>query len=116
MSSVDVRIYVGIVEMLGSVTGKVRKGKAHRLRLVPPMRTSCLGFFRQVRERCRLAGLRTCSAFARLDQTQFFCTFDSRPATVDVEFAVDALGMGADGAQGDHEFTGDLWPRKLGLK
>ena len=52
---------------------------------------------------------------APLEQTQFFCPSHSRPATVDVEFAVDAIGMGADGALGDRVFTGDIWPRKLGV-
>ena len=61
-------------------------------------------------------GRATCSAFAWLDQTQFDCPFDSRPAIIDVEFAVDALGMGADRAQGDHEFPGDLRPGKLGFE
>ena len=56
------------------------------------------------------------SAIAWLDQIQFDCPFDSRPAILDVEFAVDALGMCADGAQGDHEFTGDLRTGKLGLE
>ena len=37
-------------------------------------------------------------AFTRLYQAQFFSPFDRRPSTVDVEFAVDALGMGADRA------------------
>ena len=32
------------------------------------------------------------------------CPFNGRPAIIDVKFAIDALGMGADGAQGDHEF------------
>ena len=56
------------------------------------------------------------STFAQLDQIQLFGPFDSRPASLDVEFAVDALGMGADRAQGDHEFVGDLRPGKLGIK
>ena len=43
-------------------------------------------------------------------------SFDGRPAIIDVEFTVDALGMCADSAQGDHEFTGDLRPRKLGFE
>ena len=54
--------------------------------------------------------------FTWLDQTQFCCPFDGRPAIIDVEFAVDALGMGADRAQGDHEFIGDLRPGKLGFE
>jgi hypothetical protein len=41
---------------------------------------------------------------------------DSRPAVVDVELAVNVLRMGAHSAQGDHEFTGDLWPGKLGFE
>ena len=58
-----------------------------------------------------LAGLSNCllgSALVRLDQIQLSCPFDSRPAIIDVEFAVDALGMCADCAQGDHELIGDL--------
>ena len=51
-----------------------------------------------------------------LDQIQFDCPLDSRPASLDVEFAVDTLGMSADGAQGDREFAGDLWTGKLGLE
>ena len=43
-----------------------------------------------------------------LDQTQFGCPFDSRPAIIDVEFTVDTLGMCADRAQSDHELIGDL--------
>jgi hypothetical protein len=52
----------------------------------------------------------------QLDQIQLNCPFDGRPAAIDVEFAVDALGMCADRAQTDHEFTGDLRPRKLSLE
>ena len=48
-----------------------------------------------------------------LDQTELGCPFDGCLATIDVEFTEDVLGMGADGAQADHEFLGDLWPRKL---
>ena len=62
-----------------------------------------------------MAGLREVR-LAGLDQIQFNCPFDSRPAIIDVEFTVDALGMGADRAQGDHEFTGDLRTRKLGFE
>ena len=46
-----------------------------------------------------------------LDQIQFDGSLDSRPAIRDIEFAIDALGMGADGAQTDYEFTRDLRPR-----
>lgn len=53
------------------------------------------------------------NACAWLDQIQLYCPFDRRPAIGDVEFAVDALGIGADCAQGDHKFASDLWPRKL---
>ena len=56
------------------------------------------------------------NACARLEQTQLCCAFDGRPAIRDVEFTVDALGMCADRAQGDHEFLGDLRPRKLGFE
>src|SRR5687768_11829131 len=51
-----------------------------------------------------------------LYQIQLCCPFDGRTATIDIELAVDALGMRAESAQGDHQFTGDLWPRKLGLE
>ena len=37
-------------------------------------------------------------------------------ATVDVELTEDTLGMGADGAQGDHKFTGDLRAGKLAFE
>ena len=66
-----------------------------------------------------LAGLRGCLPghdFTWLNQTQFCCPFDGRPAIIDIEFTEDALGMGADRAQGDHEFIGDLRPGKLGLE
>ena len=56
------------------------------------------------------------NAIAWLYQTQLFCPFDGRPAIIDAEFTVDALGMCADSAQGDHEFTGDLRPGKLSFE
>ena len=56
------------------------------------------------------------NALAWLYQTQLFCPFDGRPAIIDVEFTVDALSMGAEGAQADHEFMGNLRPRKLGFE
>ena len=56
------------------------------------------------------------SAFARLDQIQLCCPFDGCPAIIDVEFAVDALGMCADRAQGDHEFTSDFGPGQLSFE
>ena len=56
------------------------------------------------------------NALAWLDQAQLDCPFDGCPPVIDVEFAEDALGVGADSAQGDHEFIGDLWPRKLGFE
>ena len=56
------------------------------------------------------------NASAGLEQAQLCCPLDGRPASGDLEFAVDALGMGADGAQGDHEFLGDLRPRQLGFE
>jgi hypothetical protein len=55
-------------------------------------------------------------AFAWLYQMQLFGSFNCGPAIIDVEFTVDTLGMCADSAQGDHEFTGDLRPRKLGFE
>jgi hypothetical protein len=54
------------------------------------------------------------NAHARLIQVQLRCPFDGCPAAGDVKPGVDALGMGADSAQGDHELTGDLQSRKLG--
>ena len=53
---------------------------------------------------------------AWLYQIQLGCPFDGRPPIIDVEFAVNALGMGAERAQGDHEFAGDLRSRKLGVE
>src|SRR6266498_1307306 len=61
-------------------------------------------------------GRAKCAAFARLDQIQLFCPFDSRPATIDIEFVIDALRMCADSAQADHEFTRDLGSRQLGFE
>ena len=55
-------------------------------------------------------------AFTWLDQFQLSRPFDGRPAIIDFEFTVDALGMCADCAQGDYEFTGDLRPGKLGFE
>ena len=54
--------------------------------------------------------------FARLDQIQFSCPFDSRTTIIDAEFAEYTLGMGADRAYSDYEFTSDLWRGKLRLK
>jgi hypothetical protein len=56
------------------------------------------------------------NAFTWLDQIQLNRPFDGRPAIIDIEFTVDALGMCADCAQGDHEFTGDLRPGKFGFE
>jgi hypothetical protein len=50
-------------------------------------------------------------AMGWLDQIQFDGSLDGRPTIRDVEFAVDVLGVGADCAQADYEFTGDLRPR-----
>src|SRR5436853_880828 len=55
-------------------------------------------------------------ALASLDQTKLGCSFDGGPATIDVELIVDTLGVGANRAQADHEFPGDLRPRKLGVE
>ena len=70
--------------------------------------------------KCRFLAMRSeyplGNALGGLDQIQLFCPFDSCPAIIDVEFAVDALGMCADCAQADHEFTGDLGTGKLGLE
>ena len=43
-----------------------------------------------------------------LDQAQLNCPLNSRPAAVHVEFAVNAFRMGADCAQANYEFSGDL--------
>ena len=40
------------------------------------------------------------------------CPFNRRPAVIDPEFAVNALGMGADGAQTDHELAARSPARK----
>ena len=47
-------------------------------------------------------------------QAQFNCPLDGRPAAIDIEFAEDALGMGANCAQADHELLSDLRSGKLG--
>ena len=46
------------------------------------------------------------NAIAWLHQIQLCRPFDGRPAIIDVEFTVDALGMCADSAQGEQKFTG----------
>jgi hypothetical protein len=56
------------------------------------------------------------NTFTVLDQIQLSRPIDSCPAIIDIEFTVDALGMCADCAQGDHEFTGDFRPGKLGFE
>jgi hypothetical protein len=56
------------------------------------------------------------SVQAGLHQTQLCCPFDGCPAVIDVEFTKDALRMGAHRTQGDHEFTRNFWPGKLGLE
>ena len=53
---------------------------------------------------------------ARLNQTQLGGPIDGSPAIIDVQFAVDALGVGAYRAQADDEFLGDLRPRKLSFE
>src|SRR5688572_33393851 len=60
--------------------------------------------------------LAACSGntLAWLYQIQLFCSFDGCSAISDVEFTEDALGMGADSAQADHEFTGDLRAAQVG--
>jgi len=65
-----------------------------------------------------LAAVAVCSGQAGvwLNQAQFNGPLDGRPAIGDVEFTVDALGMGADCAQADHQFSGDLRPGKLGCE
>lgn len=45
-----------------------------------------------------------------LNQIQPLGPFDGSPAVFDVEFAVDVLGMGANGAQCNHKLMGNLWP------
>ena len=63
----------GYVETLASVPGKQK-----------PCPTS---------DEMLFLGRAKCGVYARLDQIQFGCSFDSRPAILDVEFIVDALGM-----------------------
>ena len=55
-------------------------------------------------------------ALVWLDQTELSCTLDGRTATIDVQFRIDALSVGANRAQADHELPGDLRPRKLGVE
>jgi hypothetical protein len=57
---------------------------------------------------------RSGNAIGWLYQPQLRGTSDGRPAIVDAELAVDALRVGADGAQGDHELIGDLRAGELG--
>ena len=57
-----------------------------------------------------------CGAIEWLDQIQFGCPFDSRPAIIDVEFTVDALGMCTHRTQSDHELTGDFGSLKIGFE
>src|SRR5215216_2164221 len=100
MSSPCVGIYVG---SCGDADNRPRKQKTYQ---------ACI--------KCKFIwhGYMYCSgsAFARLDQIQLDCPFDSRPAIIDIEFAVDALCMCADRTQADHEFTGDFRTGKLGLE
>ena len=51
-----------------------------------------------------------------LEQTQLNSTPDGHPAAINVEFAVDALRMGADRTQSDDEFLSDLRSCKLRLE
>ena len=51
-----------------------------------------------------------------LYQAQLNRPFDSCPAVVNVELGVNALGMGTNRAQSDHELAGDLGPREIGLE
>lgn len=46
--------------------------------------------------RAGLRGYLVGQRFGGLNQIQLGCPFDGRAATIDVEFPVDALGMGAD--------------------
>jgi hypothetical protein len=50
---------------------------------------------------------------APLNQIQFGCSVDSRPAIIDAKLAVYALCMRTDRAGGDYKFTGNLWHGKL---
>jgi hypothetical protein len=53
------------------------------------------------------------NALTGLHQAQIYCSFDGCPAVINIEFTKDTLGVCADCTQGDHEFMGDLRPRKL---
>lgn len=52
-----------------------------------------------------------CAPVLRSDQTQLNSPINRPPATVDVEFAVDALCMGAHRTQGDNKLLGDRAPK-----
>lgn len=69
-------------------------------------------FFNQARMEERIKQSKVATAW--LNQIQICCPFDSPPTVIDVEFAVDALGMSAHRAQADHELLGDLRPRQIG--
>ena len=48
-----------------------------------------------------------------LNQVEFCSSLDSSSTIGDVEFAIDALGMGAHCAQGHHKLTGDFRAREF---
>ena len=50
-----------------------------------------------------------------LQQPQPFPPFDGLQAAVGVQLAVDALGVGADGLDGDHQGIGDFGDAQAGL-
>ena len=52
----------------------------------------------------------------QLDQPQLDCPLNSRPAAIDVELAVDTLGVGTDRTQADHQLAGNLRSGQLGLE
>ena len=49
-------------------------------------------------------------------QAKFKRPFDSPPAAIDIEFAVNALGMGTNRTQSDDKFLSDLGARQLGFE
>ena len=110
LGSTEYTIQMNVGRCLPHMWG-FRWGYVETLASVPGRQKTC-----PASDEMLLMGRAKCGAFGWLYQIQFGCPLDSRPAILDVEFAVDALGMGADRAQGDHEFTGNLGSRKVGFE
>lgn len=53
---------------------------------------------------------------AGLDQTEFNRPSDSPPAAIDIEFAVNTLGVSPHSAQGDDKLLSDLGTRQFGFE